>query len=52
MQEILTLVAAGRGVCLVPKTVTELYPRADVSYVQPGDHGLVSGFANWHEVEP
>ncbi len=31
--EILTLVAAGRAVCLVPLTVARHYPRRDVTYV-------------------
>jgi DNA-binding transcriptional LysR family regulator len=31
--EILTLVAAARGVCLVPSTVARHYPRNDVAYV-------------------
>ncbi len=34
VQEILTLVATGRGVSLVPASVAEHYPRADVSYVK------------------
>jgi DNA-binding transcriptional LysR family regulator len=33
VQEILTLVASGRGVSLVPTSVAEHYPRADVKYV-------------------
>jgi len=33
IQEILALVASGRGVCLVPESVAERYPRADVTYV-------------------
>jgi DNA-binding transcriptional LysR family regulator len=33
IQEILALVASGRGVCLVPESVAEHYPRADVTYV-------------------
>ena len=33
IQEILTLVATGRGVCLVPESVANHYPRADVCYV-------------------
>jgi len=33
VQEILTLVGAGRGVCLVPSAAAELYPRPDVGYV-------------------
>ncbi len=37
VQEILTLVAAGRGVCLVPAPAAQLYPRPDVSYVQVSD---------------
>jgi DNA-binding transcriptional LysR family regulator len=31
--EVLTLVAAGRGVCLVPSAVARHYPRDDVAYV-------------------
>ena len=37
VQEILTLVATGRGVSLVPASVADHYPRADVSYVQVTD---------------
>jgi DNA-binding transcriptional LysR family regulator len=37
IQEILTLVASGRGVCLVPAPVARHYPRADVSYVKVAD---------------
>jgi hypothetical protein len=37
IQEILTLVAAGRGVCVVPSPVARDHPRADVAYVPVGD---------------
>jgi DNA-binding transcriptional LysR family regulator len=37
IQEILTLVGAGRGVCLVPSAVAASYPRADVAYVAVAD---------------
>ncbi|MBV9916554.1 MAG: LysR family transcriptional regulator [Solirubrobacterales bacterium] len=37
IQEILTLVAAGRGVCLVPAPVAQQYPRRDVAYVPVAD---------------
>lgn len=37
VQEILTLVAAGKGICLVPLSVARLYPRADVAYVEVTD---------------
>ena len=37
VQEILTLVAAGRGVCLVPASVARDYSRADVRYVPVDD---------------
>lgn len=37
IQEILTLVAAGRGVCLVPAAVAAHYPRGDVAYVPVTD---------------
>lgn len=37
IQEILTLVAAGRGVSLLPSTATAAYPRDDVSYVPVTD---------------
>ena len=37
IQEILTLVATGRGVCLVPTPVSRHYPRADVTYVRVTD---------------
>ena len=33
VQEILTLVATGRGVSLVPASVADHYPRADVNYI-------------------
>jgi DNA-binding transcriptional LysR family regulator len=33
VEEILALVAAGRGVCLVPQAVAHRYPRAGVTYV-------------------
>ena len=35
--EILTLVAVGRGVCLVPAAVARHYPRPDVAYVEVTD---------------
>lgn len=35
--EILTLVAAGRGVCLVPSAVVRHYPRDDIAYVPVDD---------------
>ena len=31
--EILTLVAASRGICLVPTAVARHYPRSDIAYV-------------------
>ena len=37
VQEILTLVATGRGVSLVPASVADHYPRADVTYVTVAD---------------
>jgi DNA-binding transcriptional LysR family regulator len=37
VQEILALVAAGRGVCLVPRAVADHYPRASVTYVPVAD---------------
>ena len=37
VQEILTLVATGRGVSLVPASVADHYPRADVKYIQVTD---------------
>jgi DNA-binding transcriptional LysR family regulator len=37
VQEILTLVATGRGVSLVPASVAEHYTRADVDYVEVTD---------------
>jgi DNA-binding transcriptional LysR family regulator len=37
LQEILALVAAGRGVCLLPSTVAHDRPRADVTYVPVTD---------------
>ncbi|MGZ4187195.1 MAG: LysR family transcriptional regulator [Solirubrobacteraceae bacterium] len=44
VQEILTLVASGRGVCLVPAPVARHHPRPDVSYIQvtDADPALVS----------
>lgn len=37
IQEILTLVAAGRDVCLVPSAVAQHYPRTEVAYVPVSD---------------
>jgi DNA-binding transcriptional LysR family regulator len=37
IQEILALVSAGRGICLVPRTVAVNYPRPDVRYVLVAD---------------
>jgi DNA-binding transcriptional LysR family regulator len=37
LQEILALVAAGRGVCLVPQAVADHYPRANVRYMPVSD---------------
>jgi DNA-binding transcriptional LysR family regulator len=37
IQEILALVAAERGVCLVPSAVANHYPRADVTYLPCSD---------------
>jgi DNA-binding transcriptional LysR family regulator len=37
VQEILAIVAAGRGVCLVPSAVAKHFPRPDVSYVPVTD---------------
>jgi DNA-binding transcriptional LysR family regulator len=37
VQEVLTLVAAGKGVCLVPVSVAHHYPRTDVAYVAVSD---------------
>lgn len=37
VQEILTLVATGRGVSLVPASMADHYPRADVNYIQVTD---------------
>jgi DNA-binding transcriptional LysR family regulator len=37
VQEILTLVAVGKGVCLVPAAVAHHYPRTDVVYVEVSD---------------
>jgi DNA-binding transcriptional LysR family regulator len=37
VQEILALVAATHGVCLVPSAVTQHYPRTDVAYVPVSD---------------
>jgi DNA-binding transcriptional LysR family regulator len=37
LQEILALVAAGRGVCLVAEAVAKHYPRAGVTYVRVTD---------------
>jgi len=44
VQEILTLVAAGKGVCLVPLSVARHYPRADLAYaeVRDADPAVVS----------
>lgn len=40
VQEILTLVAAGQGVCLVPVSVARHHPRTDVGYVEVSDADL------------
>lgn len=37
VQEILTLIAAGKGVCLVPAAVAHHYPRTGVVYVEVSD---------------
>ena len=37
IQEILTLVASGRGICLVPAIVARHYPREDIRYVEVSD---------------
>jgi DNA-binding transcriptional LysR family regulator len=37
VQEILTLVAVGTGVCLVPASVARHYPRPDVVYIEVSD---------------
>jgi DNA-binding transcriptional LysR family regulator len=37
VQEILTLIAAGRGVCLVPQTAGRIYQRPDVAFVPVTD---------------
>ncbi len=37
IQEILTLVASGRGACIVPAQAARLYPRSDVRYVSVRD---------------
>jgi DNA-binding transcriptional LysR family regulator len=37
VQEILTLVGAGKGVCFVPVSVAHHYPRTDVVYVEVSD---------------
>jgi DNA-binding transcriptional LysR family regulator len=37
IQEILTLVAAGKGACLVPRSVARHYPRRDVVYIEVTD---------------
>lgn len=37
IQEILTLVSVGRGICLLPKSVANMYPRPEISYVPMTD---------------
>ncbi len=37
LQEILALVAAGRGVCLLPQAVARHYPRSNIRYVPVSD---------------
>lgn len=37
VQALLDLVAAGRGICLVPETAASSYPRPDLAYVTVGD---------------
>lgn len=54
LQEILTLVATGRGVCLVPAQVAQLHPRADVRYIPVTDAepALVSLTWDQHGLRP
>jgi DNA-binding transcriptional LysR family regulator len=51
VQEILTLVAAGRGVCLVTASVAGLYPRADLRYVKVKDADPAVVSLAWHRGE-
>lgn len=37
LQETLTLVATGRGVCLLPCSVAKIHPRSDIRYVEVPD---------------
>jgi DNA-binding transcriptional LysR family regulator len=37
LQETLTLVATGLGVCLLPGSVARIYPRSDIRYVEVSD---------------
>ncbi len=54
VQEVLTLVATGRGISLVPASVARHYPRADVTYVEVTDAepALVSLAWNPRHVRP
>jgi DNA-binding transcriptional LysR family regulator len=52
IQEILALVAAGRGVCLVPAAVARLYPRADVKYLRIADADPAVVSLAWARGEP
>jgi len=54
IQEILTLVASGRGVCLVPASVARDYPRDRVSYADVADAepALVSLAWQDHDLRP
>jgi DNA-binding transcriptional LysR family regulator len=49
IQEILTLVASGSGVCLVPAPVAARYPREDVVYVRVADADPAVVSLAWRE---
>jgi DNA-binding transcriptional LysR family regulator len=48
LPEILTLVAAGRGICLVPAVVALQHPRAGISYVGGSDAYPAIVSIAWH----
>lgn len=52
IQEILTLVASGRGVSLVPASVAGDYPRADIRYIEVTDADPAVVSLAWTEAPP
>jgi DNA-binding transcriptional LysR family regulator len=48
LQETLTLVATGRGVCLLPGSVARIHPRSDIRYVEVPDADPAVMSLAWH----